>query len=120
MPNRLSRYFHNLPRPALLCSTACNHVIELFAPWLLLLPWGPSQAAFGVLHIVFQLALILTGNLSFLNWLTIVPALWCFDDATLVGLLPPQLAANVGLQLASAKSVELGAGVAASSCILAR
>ena len=25
--------------------------------------------------------LILSGNLSFLNWLSILPALWCLDDA---------------------------------------
>ncbi|KFO34755.1 Lipase maturation factor 1 [Fukomys damarensis] len=32
--------------------------------------------------------LILSGNLSFLNWLTIVPSLSCFDDATLGFLFP--------------------------------
>merc|ERR1719188_306371 len=75
--------------------TACNHVIELVAPWLLLVPWAPAQATFGAAHVVFQLSLILTGNLSFLNWLTIIPGLWCFDDAFLVGLLPPATAADL-------------------------
>ena len=28
----------------------------------------------------WQSVLIISGNLSFLNWLTIVPALACFDD----------------------------------------
>ena len=27
--------------------------------------------------------LIISGNLSFLNWLTILPSIFCFDDATL-------------------------------------
>lgn len=30
-----------------------------------------------------QVVLIISGNLSFLNWLTIVPSLACFDDASL-------------------------------------
>lgn len=29
------------------------------------------------------MVLIISGNLSFLNWLTIVPSLACFDDASL-------------------------------------
>ncbi|XP_069036826.1 lipase maturation factor 1 isoform X3 [Lepisosteus oculatus] len=31
----------------------------------------------------YEVALILSGNLSFLNWLTIVPSIACFDDASL-------------------------------------
>jgi hypothetical protein len=38
--------------------------------------------------VLFQLTLILSGNLSFLNWLTIVPALACFDDSFWSRLLP--------------------------------
>lgn len=34
------------------------------------------------------MALICSGNLSFLNWLTIVPSLACFDDAALAALWP--------------------------------
>ena len=30
-----------------------------------------------------QVVLILSGNLSFLNWLTILPAIFCFDDRSL-------------------------------------
>jgi len=31
----------------------------------------------------FQIMLILSGNLSFLNWLTVAPCIACFDDAAL-------------------------------------
>src|SRR6185436_20319093 len=34
----------------------------------------------GAVMIAFQLTLIASGNLAFLNWLTILPALACFDD----------------------------------------
>lgn len=34
------------------------------------------------------MVLIISGNLSFLNWLTMVPSVACFDDATLGFLFP--------------------------------
>jgi hypothetical protein len=34
---------------------------------------------FGV-SVVYQAVLISAGNLSFLNWLTALPAIWCLDD----------------------------------------
>jgi len=37
---------------------------------------------------VFQTVLILSGNLSFLNWLTILIALACFDDGVYERLIP--------------------------------
>mmetsp|Transcript_4808 Transcript_4808/g.8295 ORF Transcript_4808/g.8295 Transcript_4808/m.8295 type:complete len:772 (+) Transcript_4808:18-2333(+) len=86
IPNPLSRLLHNLPKQAHLYATAANHVIELYVPWLFLVPWRPAQVAAGTIHIAFQFSLILSGNLSFLNWLTIVPGLWCFDDAVLSGV----------------------------------
>ena len=33
--------------------------------------------------VLFQVVLIVSGNLSFLNWLTLVPAVMSFDDKTL-------------------------------------
>ncbi|KAJ8600228.1 hypothetical protein CTAYLR_001958 [Chrysophaeum taylorii] len=87
-PGPLSRRLHFLPRPALLFATASNHVIELFAPWFLLASFLPFRlarralvASYGLTHVAFQLTLICSGNLSFLNYVTIVPALACFDDA---------------------------------------
>ncbi len=44
--------------------------------------------AAGVLFVAFQVTLIASGNLSFLNWLTIVPALACFDDSFFARLVP--------------------------------
>jgi len=35
----------------------------------------------GFFQILFQSVLIASGNLSFLNWLTALPAIFCFDDA---------------------------------------
>src|SRR5436190_23554274 len=38
--------------------------------------------------ILFQFNLVLSGNLSFLNWLTIVPAFACLDDSFWSKILP--------------------------------
>jgi len=58
-----------------------NHVVELVLPFLTLLPfWRWPGMLNGSMQILFQVVLISTGNLSFLNWLTILPALWFFGE----------------------------------------
>lgn len=90
LPGPLSRWFHFLPRPALKIGVWFNWLAELGAP---LFAFGPRLArhAAGTVIIVFQLAIVLSGNLSFLNWLTVVPALACFDDGFWARLLPGRL-----------------------------
>jgi hypothetical protein len=86
-PNPLSWYFHHLPAWFHAIEVAFNHVVELVAPFFI---FGPRRARHvaGALIVVFQVLLILSGNLSFLNWLTIVAALACFDDGLLARPLP--------------------------------
>lgn len=43
-----------------------------------------KQRPARVFSVSLQVVLIVSGNLSFLNWLTIVPSLSCFDDSALV------------------------------------
>jgi hypothetical protein len=90
LPNPLSRWFHFLPRAALRAGVVFNHVAELAAPWFVFWPRIARRAA-GAVIIIFQVTLIAGGNLSFLNWLTIVPALACLDDAVWARLLPGPL-----------------------------
>jgi hypothetical protein len=87
IPNPLSRWFHFLPRALLRAGVVFNHAAELGAPWLVL---GPRLARRlgGAVIVLFQGMLLLSGNLSFLNWLTIVPALACFDDGVWSRVLP--------------------------------
>jgi hypothetical protein len=79
IPNGLSWYFHHLPQLWLKAGVVINHVVELFIPALLLLPRRFRNGA-GVIMILFQVNLILSGNLSFLNHVTIIPCLACIDD----------------------------------------
>ena len=87
IPNPLSRWFHFLPRWALKGGVIFNYLAELVAPWFAFHPRVARHAA-GVIMVLFQVTLILSGNLSFLNWLTIIPALACFDDSFWSRFLP--------------------------------
>src|SRR5207237_3333985 len=64
-----------------------NHFVELVVPWF---SFGPRLARHvaGVLLVTFQIFLIISGNLSFLNYLTIIPFLACFNDSFLRHFLP--------------------------------
>jgi hypothetical protein len=79
MPNPLSWYFHWLPPTVHRVGVAFNHVAELVAPFGYFLP-QPVASVAGVITIAFQLVLIVSGNLSWLNWLTIVLCIPMIDD----------------------------------------
>ncbi|KAM4631566.1 lipase maturation factor 1 [Discoglossus pictus] len=82
VPNPLAYYMHRNPGWFHQFETLFNHFIELIVPFFMFL--GRRMCLInGVLQILFQVLLILSGNLSFLNWLTIVPSIACFDDASL-------------------------------------
>ena len=83
VPGLLSSWFHHNPKWFHAVETGTNHFVEVVVPFFMLLgrPW---MIASGAIQIGFQLVLIASGNLSFLNWLTILPSIWCFDDRFLV------------------------------------
>ncbi len=101
LPNPLSPYLHFLPSWFHGLGCAFNHFVELGAPFFLLGPPAMRRAA-GALFLIFQAMLIASGNLSFLNWLTIVPALACLDDAVWARLVPARLAARAERAAAAA------------------
>jgi hypothetical protein len=85
IPNPLSRAFHCAPKWWHRYETFIGlWVVEVVTPFLLLLPGGGLPGALrsfaAFLQIGFQFALILSGNLSFLNYLTITPAFLCLSD----------------------------------------
>ena len=90
IPGPLSRWFHFLPHTVLKIGVWFNFLAELAAPWFVFWPRLARHIA-GVVIVLFQVTLILSGNLSFLNWLTIIPALACFDDGFWSKLLPRRL-----------------------------
>lgn len=91
IPGPLSRWFHFLPHAILKIGVWYNFLAELVAPWFIFWPRIARHIA-GFIIVLLQVILILSGNLSFLNWLTIIPALACFDDAFWARILPRVLA----------------------------
>lgn len=87
IPGPFSRWFCFLPHWVLKTGVLFNFLAELIAPWLAFYPRLARRIA-GVIMVLFQITLILSGNLSFLNWLTIIPALACFDDGFWSKCLP--------------------------------
>lgn len=86
MPNPLSWAFHWAPEWTHRAGVLFNHCAELAAPFFYFAPARLCAAA-GAVTVVFQGFIMLSGNLSWLNLLTIVLAIPCFDDARLAALL---------------------------------
>jgi hypothetical protein len=100
-PNPLSAWFHHLPHAVHATGVVFNHIVELGLPWL---AFGPRPlrlvAACGMA--AFQLVLIASGNLAFLNWLTLIPVLACFDDDAILAVLPARARAWVAARVPEA------------------
>ena len=93
VPNPLTKYFHWMPPVWHKGEVLVNDFVEVVAPWLLIIPGLPVslRRAGGLIQIIFQFVLVSSGNLSFLNWLTMLPAIFCLDDALLGGLFSPSM-----------------------------
>lgn len=79
-PNPLAYFAHQAPEGWHTFETFGNHVIELVFPFFTFVPHRSAWIFNGCFQIFFQFVLISTGNLSFLNWVTIVPSIWYLDD----------------------------------------
>ena len=116
IPGPLSRWFHFLPRAVLRSGVWFNHFAELVAPWFVFRPRLARHVA-GCVIVLFQLSIILSGNLSFLNWLTIVPALACFDDLFWAKVLPRALVRKS--EAAAANSLQPSRGMVTTTRTIA-
>ncbi|MFC7309664.1 lipase maturation factor family protein [Streptomyces monticola] len=87
MPGPLSWFFHHLPRPLHRMEVAANHVTQLAVPFLLFTP-QPVASGAAALMALTQLWLILSGNFSWLNWLTVALALSAIDYGPVAGAPP--------------------------------
>ena len=79
MPNPVSRVAHLMPNWWHKGETLGSHIVQLAAPWLLLLP-QPIASFAAVAIIITQLALVITGNYAWLNWATILLACCGISD----------------------------------------
>ena len=87
LPNPLSWYFHRVPQPMHRFSALVSHFIQVIVPFALFAP-QPIASIAGALIIFHQFVLIVSGNYSWLNWLTVILGLSAFDDHILSFVIP--------------------------------
>jgi hypothetical protein len=96
LPNPLSWYFHHLPAWSHRFGVLFSHFVQVIVPFGLFAPQPFASIAAG-LCILQQLWLIVSGNYSWLNWLTAVLGVAGFSDSILRWVVPmgvPSLAAR--------------------------
>jgi len=79
MPNPLSWYFHWMPHGIHVAGVVVNHIVEVVVPFAYFAP-QPVASVAGIVTILFQGVLIVSGNLSWLNWLTVVLCIPLISD----------------------------------------
>jgi lipase maturation factor len=94
LPNPLSWYFHRLPRIMHRFAVLFSHFVQVIVPFGLFAP-QPFAAIAGGLIIFHQLWLIVSGNYSWLNWLTVALGITAFSDSALVKAIPLVVAATM-------------------------
>jgi len=99
MPNPLSWDFHWLPKPMHRFSALVSHFVQVVVPFALFAP-QPVASIAGGLIILHQLVLIVSGNYSWLNWLTVVLGLSALDDRILSLVIPLRTPSLVAKPLA--------------------
>src|SRR5919108_5762128 len=87
LPNPLSWYFHRMPKLFHKLSVLFSHFVQLIIPFGLFAP-QPVASIAGGLIIFHQLWLIISGNYSWLNWLTVILGITAFSDSVLSAVLP--------------------------------
>jgi hypothetical protein len=94
LPNPTSWYFHRMPKPLHRFGVLFSHFVQLVVPFGLFAP-QPIASISGGLTIFHQAWLVVSGNYSWLNWLTIVLGLSAFSDSVLGRVIPLSPAALV-------------------------
>jgi hypothetical protein len=87
MPNPLSWYFHHLPKRLHRAEVLGNHFAQLVVPFFLFFP-QPIATVAGLVILVTQSWLLLSGNFSWLNVVTMTLAVASLDDTALGLILP--------------------------------
>ncbi|KFG56328.1 rhoptry protein ROP14 [Toxoplasma gondii FOU] len=88
LPNPLSWYFQNQSHGVHAAQVVITHIVECVISFLVILPFRQCRLFAGIVQIAFQVGILLSGNLAFLNYLTIVSAIMCLDDHFLTCLFP--------------------------------
>ena len=115
LPTVLAWYAHHLPHVVLTAATLATFLIELVLPFLIFFPRRLRFiAAFGIL--LLQVVILLTGNYTFFNLLTMALCLVLFDDTALRRSLPNRVTSFVQSYVRDSKPPKL---VSVAVCAIA-
>ncbi|XP_054159752.1 lipase maturation factor 2-like [Oppia nitens] len=81
IPTPLAWFAHHLPTPLLRLSVVMTYIIEIIVPFMFFIPINSLRVFSFLMQVIFQLAIILTGNYNFFNLLTIVLCLSILNDS---------------------------------------
>lgn len=93
IPNPLSWFFHNLPEGYHKFETLGNHFVQLVSVWFLFFP-QPFASIAALLIMGSQFYLIVSGNYSWLNWMTLVLATSGLSDSFLQSFISVSIPAT--------------------------
>jgi len=98
LPNPLSWYFHRLPKWMHRFAVLFSHFVQVVVPFGLFAP-QPYASLAGGLIIFHQLWLIVSGNYSWLNWLTVALGITAFNDFALKIVVPMSIPQTASIPL---------------------
>lgn len=87
LPTALAWHAHRLPDAVLKAGTLATLVAETVVPFLFLMPRRARLVGAGI-AVALQIMKIMTGNVAFLDWLTLALCLFLLDDGVLERLVP--------------------------------
>ena len=94
IPTPVAWYMHQLPLWFHQVSVVLMFFVEIIVPFTIFMPRRPRIVGACAL-IAFQVLIILTGNYTFFNYLTIVLCLILFEDSSLRRVLPKALSEKI-------------------------
>ena len=112
LPTPVSWYFSQLPPVVLHAFVAATLLIEIPLSCLLVFPLDYARRVAAVLNIIFQLAIMITGNYNFFNVLTIALMVACWESDSMTARL------NVSEGLRALQQIVVFALVVGSSVLM--
>jgi predicted DCC family thiol-disulfide oxidoreductase YuxK len=97
LPTWIGWYAQQLPAWFQKFSCLGMFIIELGAPWLIFTPRCPRFLGCGAIAFL-QVLILLTGNYTFFNWLTLALCLLLLDDFALARFIPRKWRPSVSFQ----------------------
>lgn len=111
LPNPLSVYFFFMPPWFHKTEAFFILTVALACPWLMLFGRRFRIIA-GCAMGLIQVLMLMSGSFSFLNWLTLIPILSCFDDRFLYRFLPRRIVENSNIAIYRAQGMEANQRIA--------